>query len=378
MKSVVHVVNRFRSGAIPNIIRDLEPYIRSRFNTSVISLEIVSRDDAAFQEFADLGIKIYDLGCQSWNVPAQFLKLRQKLKELSPDIVHGHTGRSQFLAPICAPSSSKAIVTAHTVLSGYNAASRAAFALTERYLSRRIFVSKVVARSWRRSEYASSDVLYNPVNIDSLEQRSVQNHTLRPALAGDGQCLFLSVGRLTEPKGQIDLVRAAAYLVDRGTTSFHIVIAGRGPFKDTLQTEIKNLRVGNYVTLLGFRNDVPTLLSVADVFLFPSRWEGFGLALVEAFASGTPVICTDLDVFKEVAGPCELKTYRAGMITELGELMASAIDDISGFARSVEALRERAYEFHPSKQAQRMIDVYEGRVTNIAQGRNDHRANQSS
>ena len=104
--------------------------------------------------------------------------------------------------------------------------------------------------------------------------------------------LLLWVGRLDPIKGLDVLVRATA-LVCR-TQPVQLAIVGDGPYREELLAGIAANDLADSVRLLGMREDVPSWLQSADVFVFPSRTEGLPNALLEAMAVGLPVVTTDV------------------------------------------------------------------------------------
>jgi glycosyltransferase involved in cell wall biosynthesis len=103
--------------------------------------------------------------------------------------------------------------------------------------------------------------------------------------------LFCSVGRLNEAKQQVRLLRATRALLDAGVPAA-LVIAGDGELRESLESETDRLALRERVRWLGARSDVPDLLAAMDVFVLPSRTEGYSLALVEASAAALPIIAT--------------------------------------------------------------------------------------
>ena len=100
------------------------------------------------------------------------------------------------------------------------------------------------------------------------------------------------VGRLTTEKGQDVLIRALARLGGRRAPV--LLIIGGGPEEAALREMCRSLGVEERVRFLGVRTDVPVLLRGADIVVLPSRYESGGLALMEAMASGLPVIASDV------------------------------------------------------------------------------------
>ncbi len=104
-----------------------------------------------------------------------------------------------------------------------------------------------------------------------------------------------------------ELLLAYTYVGEADGDRFPLVIAGREPAYDdrlfpNLREYCRRLNIEDYVQWTGFVDeaDKPALYRLADVFVFPSRYEGFGLMALEAMASGTPVVTSDAIVFEEV------------------------------------------------------------------------------
>ena len=84
----------------------------------------------------------------------------------------------------------------------------------------------------------------------------------------------------------------SAFILDKRKNSI-LVIAGDGPLRFDLEEKARKLSISDHVIFLGPRRDIPELLMAFDSFVLPSQYEGLGIALVEAMASGLPCIFTD-------------------------------------------------------------------------------------
>ena len=123
---------------------------------------------------------------------------------------------------------------------------------------------------------------------------------------------MLWAGRLDPVKGLLVLINAFGDVASQ--TSAHLLLAGDGPLRLKLAKQIARLNLGARVHLLGPRTDVPGLLKIATVFVFPSRTEGLPNALLEAMAAGCPIIATD------VPGCRDLITHdRTGLLVPYGD-----------------------------------------------------------
>lgn len=100
--------------------------------------------------------------------------------------------------------------------------------------------------------------------------------------------VLLSVGDLNKNKNHETVIRAIADL------NVYYMIAGKGGLREYLQDLIEELGLSQRVKLLGFRQDVAELYKAADVFILPSVREGLNVSVMEAMASGLPVICGEI------------------------------------------------------------------------------------
>jgi glycosyltransferase involved in cell wall biosynthesis len=159
-------------------------------------------------------------------------------------------------------------------------------------------------------------VIYNGVDLEHFNNRRVQSTTseLRKSLGIESDSLILgNIGRLTEQKGQDVLLQAARLLV-HGGKNLKVVIVGGGPRRQELDNLAEKLGLHGSVLFLGPRSDIPQLLSLFDIFVLPSRWEGFPNVVLEAMAMAKAVVATD------VAGVSELVEHEVtGLLVKSGD-----------------------------------------------------------
>lgn len=115
---------------------------------------------------------------------------------------------------------------------------------------------------------------------------------------------ILFIGAI-EPKKNLELLLKAFYLCQKEKSNLHLVIAGKKAWKyQTVFAQIEQLNLGEKIRFLDFipYEDLPALYSSAEVFVFPSRYEGFGLPPLEAMKCGTPVITSNISSLPEIVG----------------------------------------------------------------------------
>lgn len=178
------------------------------------------------------------------------------------------------------------------------------------------------------------------------------------AIAGCSPVL-IAVARLVEGKGHDLLLDALADLLDRRPGAV-LVLVGDGPLRGAIAARAADLGIGGQIRLLGTRPDVPALLSIADVALSASSFEGFGLAVLEAMAQGLPTVSIDLPALRAF-----VEDGRSGVLLPAadGRTIAAAVDglldDRSRAAAIGGAARERAALFTVDRQATALQAVYD-------------------
>lgn len=126
------------------------------------------------------------------------------------------------------------------------------------------------------------------VNTEKFTQTHIDRAAKRGQLdVPEEAFLLLSVGELNENKNHQAILRAMAEL---NREDIHYCIAGKGPSEEALQALACQLGVADRFHLLGFRSDVAELYKAADIFCFPSLREGLPVSVVEAMASGLPIV----------------------------------------------------------------------------------------
>lgn len=136
-------------------------------------------------------------------------------------------------------------------------------------------------------------VVYVPgvgIDLDKFGTSTIDKAKKRRELGiPEDACWLLNIGELIVRKNQETLIRAIANIPDA-----YLTIAGKGTLEKYLNDLICELGLSDRVKLLGFRTDINDLCHACDVFVFPSFHEGLPVAVMEAMATGLPVVCSNV------------------------------------------------------------------------------------
>ena len=144
--------------------------------------------------------------------------------------------------------------------------------------------------------------VYNPVDLELARRLAEGGGNPYP---GSGPHL-IAAGRLAREKG-FDLLLDAMPLVHAAVADADLTILGEGPLRSDLLDQRDKLGLAGVIQLPGFQPNPYPYFKHADLFVLPSRWEGFGLAAIEALAVGTPVVATDCPgAVREVLAGCPI------------------------------------------------------------------------
>lgn len=163
--------------------------------------------------------------------------------------------------------------------------------------------------------------------------------------------MMLTVGELSDRKNQILVLKALSEIEREHLDIYrnlYYVMVGEGPNSDSYTELIRTHGLDGHVIMPGRRQDIPDILNASDLFVFPSLQEGLPVALMEAMAAGTEVICSDVrgnnDLVKQ-------GLFSPNNVEKLEKRIIAALNGKSSY----ETLRE---EFDKKNVIGRMTEIY--------------------
>ena len=170
---------------------------------------------------------------------------------------------------------------------------------------------------------------------------------------------ILSVGTLEPRKNLVRLVRAYRRVATTGVPHALVLAGAIGWHQQALLREIALAGPGDIVLTGRVTSaDIDALYRLADVFVYPAIYEGFGLPVLEAMARGVPTVCSNTTSLPEVAGDAALGVY-PGSIREIASGIQRVLDDPALATRLRDAGRARAERFGWDETARLTLQVYE-------------------
>jgi glycosyltransferase involved in cell wall biosynthesis len=324
---IIQVITELRPGGAERVLADLCIGLRHRnHEVTVVALEPLPRESVIINELHEHGIAIESMNLTK-ATPWRLFSLRALLKRLQPDVVHSHLIHANLVTRLNLPGTKyKLVNTVHTMESRKR---KFWYFLTDLLTLPLCDVQTAVSEAARDFHAGrlhikpdSMPIIYN--GIVAPRQLSYEEITLLRNSWGFAGCkaVFGSVGRLGHEKGYDTLLKMLpelSKLVPSGE-KWGLVIIGEGSERGALERLAKNAPENIVVALPGFRQDASDCIGAFNLFVMPSRYEGFGLVLIEAMAHGVPVIASEIGPLKEL-----LRNYPNGMFFDFKNQSTAAL-----------------------------------------------------
>ena len=198
-------------------------------------------------------------------------------------------------------------------------------------------------------------VVHNAIEVQRFAFDADSRKRVRREFGYTDEIVLGNVGRLSPPKNQTFLLDIMKTLLENGQTQYRMLIVGDGELREELLAKVERRGVHEYVTFAGMRSDIPEMLWAMDIFLFPSLYEGLGIAGIEAQATGLPCIFSE-------------EVPREAMVTEAwylpinkgAEMWATAIRQMSTLSkRDLQAAKFFEAGYDIATEAEKITRYYE-------------------
>jgi glycosyltransferase involved in cell wall biosynthesis len=288
-------ISNFSSGGAQKVVINLANTISKEYNSKVRILTLSK--DGVFSQFVENTIKVKEFRAN--RMIFSLVELYRHFKNNSPDLLCSSLNYSNVIIIVSwllAGRPCKLVVREDNVFSQKNykiqhryfefIVLKALMRLLYPLASSLVVISNAVKKSLVDNGIHNKNlhVIHNPVNVNDLGDSNNIDiiESFKPYIC--------AIGRLTYQKGFDNLVLAFAKI---SNSECKLLVIGEGEDLNSLRNMVINLGMEERITFLGYRENVMKILKSSEGFVLSSRWEGFGLVLVEALASGIPIVSTN-------------------------------------------------------------------------------------
>ena len=300
---IVNIISRLVYGGTESVLLNYYSHInRKHYDLSIITMEAVNKE--AVSRFEELGFKVYIVG--DWEkkpikIGKEILKLLKKEKY---DIIHSHLSHTNFYFMILGYIAGIKIRISHSHLIYKDKTLKEKIKHKIYKILIKIFSTNLMACS----EAAAID-LYGTTNNVYILRNAIDLKNFAPDLKirkkyrsllhyKDDEIVICNIGRMEQQKNQLFLVDVFNELY-RKNKKYRLLIIGTGSMEKDIKDHIYKLNLSNRVQILSNRDDINNILKASDLFVLPSLYEGLGIVLVEAQATGLVCYTSNKVVPKE-------------------------------------------------------------------------------
>lgn len=351
---ILHVITTIEKGGAENQLVILaRQQIASGHEVHVLFLK--GRDEL-LQEFSSAGVLVIE--------NLRNLTFIQQLKEIPVlrrhefDVIHGHLPRAELYAMFLKKSFSKFVVSKHNTELFFPKAPR----VVSRFIAWIVYLQAdqviCISHAVRNFLEENAELPVGSYKVQIVYYGYISGNNCKSELINpSGNLVIGCVARLTPQKDLSTLIEAMN-LVKGTYPGVLLKIYGEGPDKSELLKLIKNLNLEKVVALEGKTLDVHARMREMDLFVLPSKYEGFGLVLLEAMSEKIPIVAAANSAILEVLTPQYPFLFETSNVVDLSEKIRSVLG-MKNKSQILEFLNSRLTFFDVVTMEKKICSVYE-------------------
>jgi len=353
---ILEVINSLYAGGAESLLKNFLIEAKKYDDFEIEVCTLYSRNTFG-EELTNNAIKIHNLNLHFKYDPIGVFKILNVIKRGNYDIVHVHLFPADIFVAISSLFLPKRIKFVFSEHNDYNKRRSIKFfkvidGFTYSRYDKIVCVSKQVEKAlirWCPGTAHKTIVIKNAIPVsDRLNFKANKYYDI------------IFVGRLEKQKGVDVLLKANQILKEKYHRKLRVAIVGDGSLRNYLKKLSIQYDIDESINFLGVRKDVLEFMRKASIFVLPSRWEGFGLVLLEAMSVGVPVIATKVGGIPEI-----IEDSKDGILvepenpTELANTILKLLDDEKLRDRlSRNAFQKVKMEYSIEKYAKTMLEFY--------------------
>jgi len=357
MKKITHVITTIeRGGAENQLVTLVRRQMKSGFVVSVIYLK---GQPELEEEFNVVNAKIIkDVANQP--ILIQIYKLRKYFRN-SNSIIHAHLPRAELLSAIC-KSENRLFFTRHNQERFFPKAPQSISTYLSRFVSARssgcVAISEAVLNFLYSVKEISTTIPAKVIRYgyDPVIKRSLDPLVFKKILGLEKSFVLGTIARLSEQKNIPFLLNIFSEFKNQ-VPNAKLLVIGDGPLREILKLQAREMQIDNSVIWVGKVANVFDYLSVMNIFLLTSDYEGFGLVLLEAMDVGIPIVASDNSAISEVLRNVPNALAKTRNLQDfLSNIMVLLSFDESNY--QISFLKRRLKEYDSKSMAAEISDFY--------------------
>lgn len=312
MKTIVHFVPELNEGGAEKLVCDY-CYFLKKDGYNVVLFEIFPPyDSISYRKIKKMNIPLYYVYPQKSKfflmINKYFgkkyipYKLKKMIDKVEPHAIHLHLSWLRFfvlMTDYIKDKSIKLYYTCHNTPPYYFSGRKEPEFYAAKSMLAQNALQLIALSPQMQSELNdmfsinNTVVIHNAIEAEQYGDNALPKNKIRHKLGIDANAFVVgNIGRFTEQKNH-DYLITVFYELQKKQDNAFLLLIGSGELKESIEKKIHNLNIEDKVLILSGRTDIPDLLNAMDVFVFPSLYEGLGIALIEAQFSGLKCVTAD-------------------------------------------------------------------------------------
>ncbi len=363
---VIEFITNLSDGGAETLVKDYAIMLKDRMDVTVLTIRNFTHT-AVYKMLREknikivsvypkwnIGVKIFNKIFGKWYIPHKLSKI---IEEEAPDAIHVHLYLLKYVKKLAEKIRGiKLLYSCHSVPTRYFGEKYPEQTEAAKYLIKNNGLQFIALHDDMKKELDdmfgvdNTAVIRNGIDFQRFQGITETKTDIRRDIGIPENAYVVGhVGRFTYEKNHEFLIDVFREVYKKNKDAF-LLMVGNGDVQGAVEEKVRLYGLGERVKILSHRSDVPRLMKAMDVFVFPSKWEGFGIVLVEAQISGLRSLISDA-----VPAETHLSTLAIPMELSAGpEKWADVVLDRS----IVSDFPDRLHEYDMRREIDRLEALY--------------------
>jgi len=296
-------------------------------------------------------------------------ELQAEINQFQPDVIHSHLFETEMVLSAISTTNCKYVVHFHDNMKQFK---KLKFhSLKSKEALTNYFERKLVLKSYKNKHVSfiaiakdslrfikdnlpkkyKSKLVHNAINLERFSNSGKEKEVNR----------LVIIGSLVDKKGQ-DLAIDVINELHKRNCKVYLDVLGEGPNRNALEMKVRDCKLEHYISFHGNMDYPEHFLSNAKIYLHTAIYEPFGLVLIEAMASGLPIVCTDAKGNKDIIEE-EINGYLVNerSATKLADKIELLINDEKLYAKISKSSFESSKKYNIANYVDKLVGIYKSK-----------------